>query len=172
MDFYNDFDGGAGHPMVLETYRGAKNQHPTVLFRCQCGGTRLTRASLLRRGKVTVCVACSRRDQAKRASLATRRFSDAERIIRARYSEYKLNAKRKARAFDLTVEQFTQMVQSSCDYCGEEGVLGVDRVDSGRGYTWDNCVPCCSLCNFAKRDLSRDDFLNLVKRIHDHQGMA
>lgn len=44
-------------------------------------------------------------------------------------------------------------------------VNGIDRVDNNVGYTIDNCVPCCSICNRMKGDMSTDDFLAHVKRI-------
>lgn len=37
---------------------------------------------------------------------------------------------------------------------------GVDRVDNALGYTPDNCVPCCSRCNYAKRAMPRGEFEN------------
>ena len=33
------------------------------------------------------------------------------------------------------------------------------------GYNLENCVSCCEDCNKAKRNLSYDQFLDLIKRI-------
>jgi hypothetical protein len=46
---------------------------------------------------------------------------------------------------------------------------GIDRVDNFKGYEIDNCVPCCYICNYAKRDMSKDQFLAWVKRIYMNQ---
>ena len=46
----------------------------------------------------------------------------------------------------------------------------LDRVDSSLGYTAANCDPCCSDCNYAKREMSRASFLNLIAKIHAHQS--
>jgi hypothetical protein len=52
--------------------------------------------------------------------------------------------------------------QKPCHYCGAElplHIVGLDRVDNARGYTRDNIVPCCALCNDAKGHLlSYDEF--------------
>ena len=32
------------------------------------------------------------------------------------------------------------------------------------------CAPCCSDCNYAKREMSQESFLNLVARIYAHQS--
>jgi hypothetical protein len=42
---------------------------------------------------------------------------------------------------------------------------GVDRVDSGRGYTVDNCVPCCKFCNLMKRNYTPEFFLAHTSKI-------
>lgn len=44
---------------------------------------------------------------------------------------------------------------------------GIDRIDSDEGYFINNCVTCCAKCNFAKRNLSVDVFLDLIKRIYE-----
>lgn len=56
--------------------------------------------------------------------------------------------------FHLTDAQLLLLVlMNTCEYCGfhQEGVfLGIDRVDSRKGYTVENCLPCCWRCNTAK----------------------
>lgn len=43
----------------------------------------------------------------------------------------------------------------------------IDRVDPTKGYIIDNCVPCCTTCNYMKRILQRDEFLDHVKKIYN-----
>ncbi len=43
---------------------------------------------------------------------------------------------------------------------------GVDRVDSTKGYTVDNCESCCKTCNVAKANYSKKFFVEWVMRIH------
>ena len=45
---------------------------------------------------------------------------------------------------------------------------GIDRVDNNRGYEIENVVPCCTSCNSAKMDLSKEDFLCRIKRCYDN----
>ena len=49
-------------------------------------------------------------------------------------------------------------------------VNGLDRVDSTRGYTLDNVVPCCRTCNTAKLDMTVADFSAWVTRVYRHIG--
>jgi hypothetical protein len=92
------------------------------------------------------------------------------------YKYYKKGAKYKYREFFLSKEQFRGLVEKPCFYCGSEpynkaitsaGVFtysGVDRVDSGVGYILENVVPCCTVCNRAKSDMSFDNFIWWIER--------
>lgn len=71
------------------------------------------------------------------------------------FSSIKNSAKSRGIAFLLTLEQYVELRNSGkCEFCG--GCLpswgGLDRKDNSMGYTVDNCVPCCFVCNVAKND--------------------
>jgi len=48
---------------------------------------------------------------------------------------------------------------------------GIDRVDSEIGYVPENVVTACKYCNIAKRDMTKDQFLDLVARIATHLNL-
>lgn len=112
-----------------------------------------------------------------------RRVSSEESSYRHLYSGVKGRQHAKLRGFDLTLEDFVALVQSNCYYCGEEPAIskghkdwsayvkcnGLDRVDSTRGYTKDNVVACCRICNMAKGALSREEFIAWAHRLVNHQ---
>lgn len=50
----------------------------------------------------------------------------------------------------------------------KETVNGIDRVDSKIGYYIDNCVTCCTMCNYMKQAHSKESFLEQVKKIYNH----
>lgn len=107
------------------------------------------------------------------------------------FSSYKGSAKHKQRSFNLTKEQFLQLVMGNCFYCNKApednstvalcstkevhgwsryGIHhnGIDRVDNTIGYTLENCVPCCTLCNRMKYTLSAKTFIEHIRRINNH----
>lgn len=43
---------------------------------------------------------------------------------------------------------------------------GIDRIDSSKGYTIDNCALCCRQCNYLKNNMSQDDFADWILSIH------
>ena len=97
------------------------------------------------------------------------------------YRTYKDGAKSRNLDFSLSKEDFTKLVEQNCVYCGNPPVTkeyitthktyytvnGIDRIDSSKGYSIDNCVPCCTMCNTMKLNYSKSEFLNHIKRIHN-----
>jgi hypothetical protein len=118
----------------------------------------------------------------KRARLKNQRkdaHPEKEYVLRKSLISYRSGAKRRGYVFDLTFDQFVSIVQSPCEYCGLPSRLvvfygkgayinGIDRTDSKVGYTVDNCVPCCNICNFAKKDLSLEQFKKWIVRLVEH----
>lgn len=45
---------------------------------------------------------------------------------------------------------------------------GLDRVNNNLGYTFDNVVPCCKICNFAKSTMNKDEFESWILRTAEH----
>lgn len=44
---------------------------------------------------------------------------------------------------------------------------GIDRIDNNKGYTIDNVVPCCKMCNQAKNDYTLQEFQDWVEKIYN-----
>lgn len=158
-----------GYLTVITLIKGRKHGPPPMAeCACACGATTKIRQSHLRTGKRLMCVSCTR----KRAWLSRVRTSNSERMLLTKETEYKCNAKSKNRVWLLTRDEFRYLVQSDCLYCGVASSNGIDRINSDVGYTLDNCAPCCSQCNYAKRDQSVSDFIEWVKRIAEFQGVV
>lgn len=67
---------------------------------------------------------------------------------------------------DLTEDEWREFYEKPCFFCGEcpqeKKSWGIDRLQNKVGYTYDNCVPCCKKCNFAKGTNDLHDFLARV----------
>lgn len=48
---------------------------------------------------------------------------------------------------------------------------GIDRIINNQGYTIENCVPCCQSCNWMKKDLTEQEFLNHIKQISSYRKL-
>lgn len=95
---------------------------------------------------------------------------------------YRWNAVVRGISFDLSREQFAVLVAANCHYCGSPPssmrlgkdlwsplvYTGIDRVDNALGYTKENTVPCCKICNRAKNTISLQDFNTWIARLVAH----
>jgi len=107
-----------------------------------------------------------------------------ECCISDKLNSYKASAKKRGFSFELTREQFASLVQSECQYCDrypytryelrsarrigehhrndEVFLNGIDRENSKLGYSIDNCVPCCKVCNTAKSTMTVKEWKSMV----------
>lgn len=78
--------------------------------------------------------------------------NNRDRVI---FNNCRKSDKLRGHEFDLTREIVEDLIARPCSYCGEANseLIGLDRVDNGRGHTVDNVVPCCLRCNVIRRDM-------------------
>jgi hypothetical protein len=75
------------------------------------------------------------------------------RTIKGRFVNAKAVAKSRGIHFELTLDQYSYVVSTSCHHCGgnlPEAGSGLDRVDGSGGYCVGNVVPCCTVCNIKR----------------------
>ena len=70
--------------------------------------------------------------------------------------------------FSLTELDVEEIISKPCSYCGIEEYIGIDRFKNDVGYTKNNSVPCCKICNNAKGTQSPLEFGAWLDRVHDH----
>tara|TARA_S200002703_G_scaffold159045_1_gene171246 strand:+ start:3060 stop:3620 length:561 start_codon:yes stop_codon:yes gene_type:complete len=141
---------------------------------CRCGEAKKVLGSALVSGNTKSC-GCY-------ASVAARnrRISKNHSEVTAVILGYKRHAKDRGLSWELSRDDVESVISMSCKYCGSKpsnvkrtknsigGGLkysGIDRVDSGRGYTIENIVPACKICNYAKSNMSIDEFASWAKRL-------
>lgn len=104
------------------------------------------------------------------------------------YKDTIRGASNRKHTFNLSFEDFIGIINKNCFYCGEKpkkvtnkilisrGHInepplrynGIDRLNPENGYSIENCVPCCSTCNYMKHTQQISDFLEHVKKIYNH----
>ncbi len=150
-----------GNLTVVQVHPGGPNRPRSVECMCDCGQTYFVASVRLNRGEVQRCFQC-----------APWRRTSEEIAFRRRLHNYQSSAQRKNLCFNFTETQFRKFYDGACNYCGSSPAKGIDRRDNSIGYTQNNSVPCCSTCNYAKRDMSERDFLSWVSRIAIKQGFS
>jgi hypothetical protein len=151
------------------------------LCQCDCGKTKVVLGENLRKGKTKSC-GCIRRELALNSVTYAREqhyLPPGEAAFNVMFYVYKTHASERNLVFELDQTQFRTMTKKNCFYCGDEpktlfkpkaphgGYLsnGVDRKDNNIGYTTENSVTCCRVCNQMKSDRSYDGFIARCERI-------
>lgn len=153
---------------------------------CLCGKSIILAASHIKSGHTKSC-GCQRRDVSRLAIDAIRPDYYLGAGISPRnntITRYKSQAKRRGIEYLLTTEEFISITQQNCHYCGSKPsnvctsdkdsnntfvYNGIDRKDNDVGYTIENCVPCCKVCNRAKNSMSYDEFIQWINRLVTHE---
>lgn len=137
--------------------------------KCDCGKEKIYRGKYILSGIVKSC-GCARRKNTKENGQSLTWYT------------YKKHAKKRNIDFDITKEIFINLIDQPCFYCGKKGSNktfaykkpneneiffhnGIDRYDNDKGYTIENSVACCKLCNHMKWNLSFEDWKHHMKSI-------
>lgn len=87
-------------------------------------------------------------------------------VYKNRLTLYKVGAKQRNIAWELTDESVQNLFTYPCSYCNYyDGRTGIDRLDSTKGYIVSNVVPCCTVCNQMKLCHSQETFLNIIRHL-------
>ena len=159
-----------------------RNNRTTWICQCDCGNVVQKWAYNLARDRPKSC-GCwpkARRPENKKQYSKKgkpRWVPSPEAAMGVHQRNYMQGATNRDIEWKLTEAQFEALVTANCFYCGtapkDNGhhlgdFNGIDRIDSSKDYTWDNCVPCCKTCNYAKQSLSRDEFIQWIGRAFMH----
>ncbi len=140
------------------------------LCKCICGKCKEVYAGSLKSNKSKGC-GCNRLNKKEKGEASLHNI----------FLCYKSRAKRKNLEFTLNKDEFTTLIKQPCFYCDKVNsnymiagrrnggfyYNGIDRVDNTKGYTKENCNPCCKYCNKAKLDQTHDEFLNMISIIYN-----
>lgn len=144
---------------------------------CDCGNKKIVRRTDLINGMVRSC-GCLLKERYGKLKLP-----DNARFINSIITNYKTHAKKLDVCWDLTFDIIKELIAKPCFYCGvlnsntytghddkqrKFSYNGIDRLNSELGYSIDNCVPCCIVCNKAKLKRSKEEFLSWVRRVFIH----
>lgn len=170
-----------GRLLVIEQAGNQLDGHAQWLCKCDCGSETVVRGTHLRQKRIASC-GCLQ-DEARRNPEIRYKLPKGEASLNNLLLNYKNKANKKSLVWDIDREQFRLLTQQLCHYCGTKPKQvhppggryngpwiynGLDRIDNKSGYTLENVVPCCSQCNWGKRDKTVENFLSWVERIHRH----
>lgn len=176
---------GCKYGRLIVLKEGPKASDGKIQWHCKCicGNQILARGNNLSKGHTQSC-GCIRSEllnTVKLESKENRPNTAARKYIR----DYRRSAHFRKYEWDLTDEQTIFIALGDCHYCGIKPIKpvtiyntkkrqtiitdllvnGIDRKDNNLGYTTSNCVPCCTICNYAKRNMTYEEFMSYLQRI-------
>lgn len=152
---------------------------------CECGNAKTVKGDYLSTNRTRSC-GCLKKETTVLINKNTKRrkTSPEASAIRQLYTVYKSNAKSRGLEFSLTHEEAIALFQSPCHYTNRLPSLrvikmgindaeikvpilvnGIDRLDNTKGYTVDNCVPCCTTVNLMKLNNNYEEFIKICNNI-------
>lgn len=184
----------AGHKFGQLTYTGrdesrqyATGRKRMLEVQCSCGKTFWVQHNNLISANTQRCLNCAAKSRANN----NKRFEADEVNRRQCIQGYVRGAQKRGLSYELSEAEFVKLTKQNCHYCGAEPsnvfnlkkpdgtpkaaapfiYNGLDRVDPSKGYSWDNCVPCCYDCNKAKNAMSPERFQAWLHRVYNHYIM-
>lgn len=195
MPKFNDLTGQCFGRLTVLSFAGIHKTRTAWNCVCQCGTEKVVLGRALRTGHTQSC-GCLLRDSRVQIGNKTyfTNFKNSFKYNRKApglscenkwLNKYKNSAKQRKILWSLSNDDFFNLVQQNCSYCGDGPnilvkpdsvrpdwvekasikVNGIDRVNNALGYVKENCVPCCSFCNYAKRDRSAEEFEMWLDRL-------
>lgn len=172
--------------VVIERAESNIHGHTKWHCVCDCGNKIIAYASDLKRGgrPSCGCLKSEKISQIKKLPVGMAGFNYM-------YAQYRKGAIQRNLAFMLTINEFASLIDKNCHYCGIGPMLkafgevrmkaknvngnfiytGIDRKDTSLGYQLENCVTCCKTCNFAKNNMSYEEFIYYLDRVSQYRIM-
>lgn len=173
----NDMIGKTFNRLTVISYNQERRGYNCI---CTCGNETVARGDALKKDKHKSCGCLTRENVAKKHTKPNH-----QALKNGVFRNYKSAANRRGYDFELTLDEFEKIISDDCHYCGQEPNMvytghsrkttditefkfnGVDRVDNTKGYTIENSVACCKICNNAKSTLTVEEFLDWILRIYN-----
>jgi hypothetical protein len=175
IDYYI---GKKFNKITILSFSHKKGGHIVYNCICECGNEKqFILYNLLKTVKPTTSCGCSYK------------LKTGEAHFNLIFNSYVNNANKRNLEFNLSKEQVKEIIEKNCYYCGQAPKIktgdvtflkysrkngyfisnSIDRYDNNKGYLYENCVPCCPMCNTMKLNYNVNDFLekiNLIYRRH------
>lgn len=192
-----DLHGHRSGRLVAVRYVGlrkrARDHLNTALWEClcDCGNVKVVESLKLINPQGTKSCGCLQREAARR-NASKMHLANCKPPGQAAFAQlhrsYRAQAQRRGQEWALTIGECADLFQQPCFYCGSPPAQvvrispprtefdtqtyiynGLDRLDNACGYRLGNVVPCCKVCNHAKKDMPVDEFLRWARRLGKYQ---
>lgn len=144
---------------------------------CDCGNETIATYAKIKNGTVKSC-GCLAKELAKKRRV----INSGQSGLNALFASYQKSASERNIEFFLSVDKFKELTSSKCYYCDnvpanvkgqtEQGKYiynGIDRANNKKGYSDDNCRPCCARCNKIKLNMEEKEMWDHLEKMISHR---
>lgn len=147
---------------------------------CDCGNKTIVSTGSITSSQITSCGCYGKEVKAENGRKSRYKIAKKTAGYRRVFTSYVSNAVNRGIEFTLTDLEFYDLIKMNCFYCNSEpsniserthyGAIynGIDRKDNKKGYTIENCLPCCRMCNIAKNNHTYDEFINWAIKLNQN----
>jgi hypothetical protein len=180
--FFKDLTGKRVGRLKVMGVHDKRSKTGKILWDCQCdcGNVSVVHGESIQSKRTQSCGCLQKENAARtcRERALPEGVSEKQSVLGA----YKNGATRRGYEWGLNNDQFHNLTQQNCHYCGipPSNIYkysykdytyyynGIDRINNNIGYIPSNCVACCSVCNVAKHAMSYQDFVTWIHRAASH----
>lgn len=148
---------------------------------CDCGKKTEVITGQLTSGKTKSCGCAHAKASVENSKKTRHLIAKKDAAFNSVRSIYKLNARKRGLCWEIDDEHARKLFSSNCHFCGlapsnvykttyyKQEYNGIDRLDNSVGYTKENTVSCCRVCNHAKHTMTEKVFMDWLNRVFNHQ---
>ncbi|MGM0841378.1 MAG: hypothetical protein ACQEWE_11655 [Bacillota bacterium] len=157
--------------LLVEEFAFKEDRRSYWQCTCNCGSEPVVRHDHLKVGWTKSCGCLPKKN------LGPAPMEDREvKLLQELFRNYRKDG------IEIEYERYIILAKSACHYCkgytsrkekysGKTfEINGIDRINSNLGYTINNVVPCCKICNSMKNQNSLDEFVDWIFRVNRFQG--
>lgn len=159
-----------------------KNKGHINLCKCTCGNEVLVPSTYLKTGRSKNCKECSFRNRELNKLQITQIDQVFKRLVLDRCKKNNIEV-------TINSKQYENIGKQNCYYCGNSPqktqrfsnrkyvntepmyLNGLDRLDNNKGYILENCVSCCTSCNYSKHILNENEFKEKIIKIYNNMNL-
>jgi len=166
---------------VLEYKKPDGSPRTKVYWECQCdcGNICIKGNDVLNNRKRNFSCGCFRKQRITQTKLKPE--NHRENILVQTMARYRIEAKNRNYSFNLSKDEFIDVINKPCFYCATENsqfvthpitkekhwFSGIDRIDNRAGYEYNNIVPCCKKCNTKKNSIDPEMVVKLYNLLKE-----
>jgi hypothetical protein len=180
-----DYKGLKKNMLTAIEFSHRINNKTFWVFKCDCGSLKNINPSNVLSDKPSYYSCGCKKYNKRDINNSSKIKISIDRTKKDLFYRYRKTAVKRGYSFEITYDFFISNTDKNCHYCNskpnrehkfkQKEIIfpsyfcnGIDRKDNNKGYTEENCLPCCTICNRAKNNLNYNVFMNWIQLLKNN----